>query len=283
MTETFFNAMARYSWRDWLAIVFLILLAVFVAFPFVWMVSISLQPGKGLTLPPVYVPDEPSFQAYRDLFQTQVPFLRAYWNSIFIAAMTTIGALISSALAAFAFSRLEFRGRSVFFALILMSLMIPLSFVMIPLFFQFAAIGLLSSVWALILPMVISPLGVYMLRQFMISQPKEYEEAALVEGASYWSIFRRVSLPQMAPAMASLAIITFTASWNNFLLPLVFAQNENQTTLPLAIFAIGMTGNFVDLAVLMAGVVLSFAPLFIVFLFAQRFIVEGLTNTGVKN
>ncbi len=283
MTETFFNAMARYSWRDWLAIVFLILLAVFVAFPFVWMVSISLQPGKGLTLPPVYIPDELSFQAYRDLFQTQVPFLRAYWNSIFIAAMTTIGALISSALAAFAFSRLEFRGRSVFFALILMSLMIPLSFVMIPLFFQFAAIGLLSSVWALILPMVISPLGVYMLRQFMISQPKEYEEAALVEGASYWSIFRRVSLPEMAPAMASLAIITFTASWNNFLLPLVFAQNENQTTLPLAIFAIGMTGNFVDLAVLMAGVVLSFAPLFIVFLFAQRFIVEGLTNTGVKN
>jgi len=197
--------------------------------------------------------------------------------------MTTLGVLVSSSMAAFAFSRLKFRGRRVMFTLILMSLMVPSSFVLIPLFFQFAAVDILSSIWALILPTLISPLGVFMLHQFMVSQPVEFEESALIEGASYWSIYRRVSLPQMMPAIASLGIITFASSWNNFLLPLVFAQNEGQLTLPLAILTIATTGEYTDIAGLMAGVTLSLAPLFIVFLFAQRFIVEGLTGTGMKS
>lgn len=283
MIRTYFQTASSFEKRDWIAMLALIVIAVFVGMPFVWMFSTSLQPGKGLVLPPTYVPEDPSLDAYRNLFTSRVPFLRAYWNSVFIAVMTTLGVLVSSSLAAFAFSRLEFRGRTVMFALILMSLMVPASFVLIPLFFQFASIKILDSIWALIPPTLISPLGVFMLRQFMVSQPVEYEEAALIEGASYWSIFRRVSLPQMAPAMASLGIITFASSWNNFLLPLVFAQNQGQLTLPLAILTIATTGEYTDIAGIMAGVTLSLAPLFIVFLFAQRFIVEGLTGTGMKN
>lgn len=283
MIRKYFEAASSFGRRDWLAMVALIAMAVFVGLPFVWMFSTSFQPGKGLVLPPRYIPDEPSLDAYRNLFTSRVPFLRAYWNSVFIATMTTLGVLVSSSLAAFAFSRLEFRGRTAMFSLILMSLMVPASFVLIPLFFQFASIGLLGSIWALILPTLVSPLGVFMLRQFMVSQPVEYEEAALVEGANYWSIFWRVSLPQMAPAIASLGIITFASSWNNFLLPLVFAQNEGQLTLPLAILTVATTGEYTDIAGIMAGVTLSLAPLFIIFLFAQRFIVEGLTGTGMKS
>ena len=283
MIARFVDTASSFTTRDWVATVVLLLLAVFVGLPFVWMVTTSFQPGKGLTLPPTYIPDNPSLQSYVSLFESRVSFLKAYWNSIFIAVMTTLGVLVSSTMAAFAFSRLEFRGRGALFVLILMSLMVPGSFLMIPLFFQFAAINILDSIWALIVPTLMSPFGVFMLRQFMVSQPVEYEEAALVEGASYWSIFRRVSLPQMAPAIASLTIITFTASWNNFLLPLVFVQNEGQMTLPLAILTISTTGEYIELSGVMAGVVLSFAPLFFVFLFAQRFFVEGLTNTGMKS
>lgn len=269
--------------RNWVVILILIASAIVVGYPFIWMLSVSFQPGSAAyRLPPDLTPDEPSLESYKNLFESNVPFLRAYWNSIVVAAVSTTGVIVSSAMAAFAFSRLEFRGNGALFGLMLVGLMVPPSLVLIPLFFEFAAINLLGSVWSLIIPSLVSPLGVYMLRQFMISQPREFEEAALIEGASYWSIFRRVSLPQMSPAIASLAIISFTQSWNNFLLPLVFVRTPDQMTLPLAVFSIGFRGNAVLLSTLMASVTLSIAPLFLVFLVAQRYIVEGLTRTGIK-
>ncbi len=270
--------------RNWLVVAVLTLAAIFVALPFVWMVSVSLQPGAAAyQLPPNYIPREPSLESYRTVLGSDIPFIRSYVNSLIIATATTIGVVVTSALAAFAFSRLEFRGRTVFLALILMGLMIPPSFVLIPLFFMFAKLDILDSLWALILPAIVSPLGIYMLRQFMLSQPKEYEESAVVEGASYWLIFRRISLPQMTPAIASLAIITFTFSWNNFLLPLVFVRSYDQMTLPLAVYSLGNQGGLtLNLSAMMAGVTLAIAPLFVVFLIAQRYIVEGFASTGIK-
>lgn len=270
--------------RNWLVVAVLTLTAILVALPFVWMVSVSLQPGAAAyQLPPNYIPREPSLESYRTVLESDIPFIRSYVNSLIIATATTIGVVVTSSLAAFAFSRLEFRGRGVFLALILMGLMIPPSFVLIPLFFMFAKVDILDSLWALILPAVVSPLGIYMLRQFMLSQPKEYEESAVVEGASYWLIFRRISMPQMTPAIASLAIITFTFSWNNFLLPLVFVRSYDQMTLPLAVYSLGNQGGLtLNLSAMMAGVTLAIAPLFIVFLIAQRYIVEGFASSGIK-
>lgn len=270
--------------RNWLVVVVLALAAILVAMPFVWMVAVSLQPGAAAyQLPPDYLPREPSLDAYRDVFDSGVPFIRAYVNSLIIAIATTIGVVVTSSFAAFAFSRLEFRGRTVFLALILMGLMIPPSFVLIPLFFMFAKLDILDSLWALILPAVVSPLGIFMLRGFMLSQPKEYEESAIVEGASYWLIFRKISLPQMTPAIASLAIITFSFSWNNFLLPLTFVRSYDQMTLPLAVYTLGNAdGHTLNLAMMMAGVTLAIAPLFIVFLIGQRYIVEGFASSGIK-
>lgn len=269
--------------RNWVVVTVLVVAGVFMILPFVWAVSVSLQSGSAAyALPPNYIPLEPSLDSYRRLLDPDVQFLRAYFNSLLVAGLTTLGVIVTSSMAAFAFSRLEFRGRTVFFGLILMGLMIPPAFVLIPLFFMFAKADILDTPWALILPAIISPLGIYMLRQFMLLQPKEYEESALVEGASYWLIFRKISLPQMGPAIASLAIIAFTFSWNNFLIPLVFVRSQNQMTLPLAIWDLSTRSQALNLSVMMAGVTLAILPLFIVFLIAQRFIVEGLSSTGIK-
>lgn len=288
MTEEFWRRLFRATQvidlRNWLVFGILAVAAIIVALPFVWMVAVSLQPGAAAyQLPPDFLPRSPSLDSYRSLLESDIPLIRAYLNSLFVATVTTIGVIVTSSLAAFAFSRLEFRGRTVFLALILLGLMIPPSFVMIPLFFGFAKVGILDSPWALILPAIVSPLGIYMLRQFMLSQPKEYEESALVEGASYWLIFRKISLPQMTPAIASLAVIAFTFSWNNFLLPLVLIRSADQLTLPLAVYNLGNEGGLsLNLSIMMAGVAVAIAPLFVVFLIAQRYIVEGLASTGIK-
>jgi multiple sugar transport system permease protein len=281
--ERLLSATQVISLRNWVVVAVLVVASVFMLLPFVWMVAVSFQPGAAAyALPPNYIPREPSLDSYREILDPDVSFLRAYLNSFIVASATTVGVVVTSSLAAFAFSRLEFRGRGVLFVLILMGLMIPPSFVLIPLFFQFAKVGLLDSPWALILPSIVSPLGIYMLRQFMLSQPKEYEESALVEGASYWLIFRKISLPQMGPAIASLAIIAFTFSWNNFLIPLTFVRSQDQMTLPLAIYDLGTQSLALNLSVMMAGVTMALLPLFIVFLIGQRFIVEGLSSTGLK-
>jgi multiple sugar transport system permease protein len=281
--ERLLSATQVISPRNWLVVAVLVVAAIFVLLPFIWMVAVSFQPGAAAyALPPNYIPRDPSLDSYRDLLSPEVSFLRAYFNSLLVAGLTTLGVIVTSSLAAFAFSRLEFRGRAVLFALILMGLMVPPSFVLIPLFFMFAKADILDTPWALILPSIISPLGIYMLRQFMLLQPKEYEESALVEGASYWLIFRKISLPQMAPAIASLAIIAFTFSWNNFLIPLVFVRSQERMTLPLAIWDLSTQSQALNLSVMMAGVTLAVLPLFIVFLIAQRYIVEGLASTGLK-
>jgi multiple sugar transport system permease protein len=145
-----------------------------------------------------------------------------------------------------------------------------------------AVVGLLNSLWSLILPGLASPLAIFMMRQFMEGQPREYEEAAFVDGASYWTIFRRISLPQMGSPIAALSIIVFTTSWNNFLLPLVFVRKFESMTLPVGLMGLSDSFGSVSLSATMAAVTMSVLPLFIIFLIAQRFIVESITSTGIK-
>ena len=149
-------------------------------------------------------------------------------------------------------------------------------------FFGIAAIGLHNTVWALVLPALANPLAVFMMRSFMERQLREYEEAAFIDGASYWTIFWRISLPQMAPPIAALSIIVFTTSWNNFILPLVFTRNFDSMTLPVGILSISQSQVGLGLSVVMAAVTLGILPLMVVFLVAQRFIVESIASTGVK-
>jgi len=270
-------------WRNVPVMIALGIGSVLMLLPFLWMFAASMRPpGEAYKLPPSFVPDRFDLGAYQSVLGSSIPFLRMYGNSLVVASVTTLGVVLTSAMAAFAFSRLRFPGNGVLFALLLVGLMVPPSLVLIPLYFGFGSVGLLDSLWALILPAIASPLGVFIMRQFMAGQPREYEEAAFVDGASYWTIFTRVSLPQMGPPIAALSIIVFTQSWNNFVVPLVLVRKFESMTLPVGLLALADAYGDFSLPAMMAAVSMAVVPLFIVFLIGQRFIIEGITSTGLK-
>jgi len=270
-------------WRNLPVMIVLGVGAVFMMLPFFWMFSASMRPtGEAYALPPTFLPEHFNLDAYETVLGASFSFTQMYWNSFIVAALTTAGVVISSTMAAFAFSRLKFRGRMALFALLLLGLMVPPSLVLIPLFFGFAYTGVLDTLWALILPSVASPLGIFMMRQFMSTQPREYEESAFIDGASYWTIFLKISLPQMGPPIAALSIITFTQSWNNFVVPLVLVRKIEIMTLPVGMLVLAdPTGDF-SVSAVMAAISMAVIPLFIIFLIGQRFIIEGMTHTGIK-
>ena len=282
-TTRLLSAAQVIHWRNLPVMIVLGIGALFMLMPFLWMFATSMRPaGEAYQLPPSFFPTSINLDSYREVLNSSVPFLRMYFNSFVVATATTVGVIFTSAMAAFAFSRLRFPGKRVLFAIMLLGLMVPPALIVIPLFFGMAAVGLLDSLWSLILPGLASPLAVFMLRQFMESQPREYEEAAFVDGASYWTIFRRISLPQMGPPVAALSIIVFTSSWNNFLLPLVFVRKFDVMTLPVGLVAMSDLAGALSLSAIMAAVTMCVLPLLIAFLVAQRFIVESITSTGVK-
>ncbi len=278
-----YSAMRVIHWRNWGVMILLGIGAIAMLLPFAWTFSTSLRPvSEAYRLPPSFLPDQLDLSSYARLRDGPIPFLPMYWNSFLVATVTTVSVILTSAMAAFAFSRLRFPASNVLFATMLVGLMVPPALVLIPLFFGLAALGLIDTLWSLILPALANPLAVLMMREFMRSQPREYEESAFIDGASYWTIFRRISLPQMGPPIAALSIIVFTTSWNNFLLPLVFVRSFEVMTLPVGILSLFGSYGAEELSVILAAVALSILPLLVVFLIAQRFIVESIASTGVK-
>lgn len=277
------SATSVINWRNVPVMIILGIGAIFMLLPFLWMFAASMRPAsQAYQLPPSFFPTQINFDSYRAVLDSPIPFLRMYLNSFIVAVATTVGVIITCAMAAFAFSRLRFPGQSVLFGLMLVGLMVPSALIVIPLFFGMAAVGLLDSLWSLILPALASPLAVFMMRQFMEGQPREYEEAAFVDGASYWTIFWRISLPQMGPPIAALSVIVFTSSWNNFLLPLIFVRKFEVMTLPVGLLGLSDSFGSLSLAAIMAAVTMCVLPLLVVFLVAQRFIVESVASAGVK-
>lgn len=282
-SERLFSAVRVIHWRNWIVTTLLIIGAAIMLLPFLWTISTSLRPvAEAYRLPPSFIPTQFDVSSYVELADGPIPFGRMYWNSFLVATVTTIGVIFTSAMAAFAFSRLRFPGSNVLFFSMLIGLMVPPALVLIPLFFGLAAVGAMDTLWSLILPALTNPLAVLMMREFMRSQPREYEESAFIDGASYWTIFWRISLPQMGPPIAALSIIVFTTSWNNFLLPLVFIRSFDQMTLPVGMVSLFGSYGAENLSVILAAVTLAILPLVIVFLVAQRFIVESIASTGIK-
>jgi multiple sugar transport system permease protein len=277
------SALAVLHWRNLAVMIPLCLGGVIMMAPLLWMFSASLRPeGESYRLPPSLLPDSFNPDSYRHALVSGLPFVRMYWNSFVVAAASTAGVLLTASMAAFAFARLRFAGASVLFSIMFIGMMVPPALVLIPIYAGFAALNLLDTPLALILPALASSFGVYMMRQFMLNQPRALEEAAMIDGASYWTIYWRISLPQLGPALAALGIITFTGSWNNFISPFVLIKSLEQMTLPVGIVALQGVFAGAETAVLMAATVMAILPLFVVFLVAQRFIIEGLTMTGIK-
>ncbi len=255
--------------------------ALFALFPFIWMVSTSLKlPGEVLSASPVLLPTNPTLNAYVTISEA-FPIWRILFNSVLVAGLTTALQLLFSAMAAFAFARINFRGRSALFVVYLATLMIPSQVTITPLFILMTGLGWVNTYQGLILPGAFSAFGVFLLRQSFLSFPKEYEEAASLEGASYWTVFRRLVLPLSGPALATLVVLSFMSAWNSFLWPLFVTRDADIMTLPVALAT--LQGRWTtQWNLVMAGAVLAVLPIITLYLLAQRYFVEGLTSGGLK-
>lgn len=249
-------------------------------FPFVWAVVTSISPGSGLSATPRLVPEDPSLAAYRQLF-TEIPFGRAIVNSLVVAILATGAQIVTSAMAAYAFSRLPFRGSGVVFALYLVTMMIPFQVLIVPLFVEMKALGQVDSYLGAVLPSLASGFGVFLLRQAVNQVPRELDEAATLDGAGHLRIFAHVIVPSIRPAVATLTVFAFMASWNSFLWPLIILRSRELQTLPVALQA--LQGQYTtQWDVVMAGSVISIVPMLALYVFAQKYVVQGVATSGLK-
>lgn len=260
----------------------LVLGAVWMLLPLVWMLSASLMPlSEVVKVPPVwFAPDKYSPANYIEVW-ARLDFARFFLNSTFVAVTITAAQLLTSSMAGFAFARYEFPGRTLIFYLILSTLMIPFQVIMIPLFIMMARLGMVNTYWGMIVPALVTPFGIFMMRQFMLSIPKTLLEAARIDGASEPAIFARIMLPLCRPALAALAIFAFLGSWDNYLWPLIVINSQNLWTLPIGLSR--FSEQYISQTHLqMAGAGIMFVPVLIVFLLMQRSFIEGITMTGLK-
>ena len=248
--------------------------------PFLWMLSTSLKfPNEIFSYPPTWIPNRFRFENYVDVF-TLVPFGQYYINSIMVALSVTSIVLVSSSLAAFAFSRLNFRGRDTLFMTYLATLMIPFPVLLIPNFLIVREFGWYDTYMALILPPAFSAIATFLYRQAFKGIPKELDDAARIDGASSWRIWWHVIMPNAGPVTAALGIFTFLGNWNEFLWPLVVTNSSDMRTIPVGLSSFQGQYN-VRWELLMSAAVIALLPVVIVFLLAQKWIIRGVTISGM--
>lgn len=268
--------------RTWWVYLIAALGLVAVAAPFAWMFLGSFKTqGELLRVPPTWLPEAPTSQNYADLF-SKANFPQYFLNSAIVAIAVTAGNLIFCSMVGYSLAKLRFRGRTALFVLVLATLMIPGVVTFVPLFVLVTNAGLANSYPGLILPFLVSPFGVFLMRQFFAGLPDDLMDAARVDGTSELGIFARIMLPLTRPALATLGILTFLGSWNNFLWPLVIAQTEEKYTLPVALALYSTGQNAQNYGLLMAGAVVVVVPVLVIFLVFQRHVTRGIAITGLK-
>ncbi len=252
-----------------------------ISLPFVWMVATSLKTeGDIFRYPTALFPPHPTLAAYRDVWQ-RIPFARFFVNSVIFAGGVTVISLFLDSLTAFALARLRFRGRELCFWIILATLMVPFQITLIPLFVTVFRFDWLDTYQGLIVPRATNAFGIFLLRQFFVTLPRDLDDAARLDGASDFRVYREIVLPLAKPALATLAIFHFMANWNDFLWPLVITSTTEMRTLPAGL-TLFMGRYVIEHAVLMAGAIISLIPLALAFLFAQQYFVRGVVMTGLK-
>ncbi|MBK8780713.1 MAG: carbohydrate ABC transporter permease [Anaerolineales bacterium] len=249
--------------------------------PFAWMISTSLKSGQYvLSMPPQLIPNPATLDSYRRIFELY-PIGRMLFNSLFVAGLVTIGQLVTCSMAAYAFARLKFRGHNFVFLLYLATLMVPFQVTITPLFIMMRIFGWINTYQGLILPGVFSAFGTFMLRQAFMTIPTEYEEAAYMDGASPLTIFLKIILPLSKPALATLSVFAFMGSWNSFMWPLFIVREETLMTLPVGLAT--LQGRWLtEWNLVMAGAVITVLPMLLLYLFAQKYLVQGYVMSGLK-
>lgn len=267
--------------RRVLLYIVLILIAVIMVVPFLWMLSTSLKTQyDAVKIPPVWIPDPPQWENYVKLF-TEQPMFQFMLNTIKIVFFVVLGQLFFSSLAAYSFARISFKGRNVVFFFYIATLMVPGQVTMIPTYLMFAKAGLTDNHLALILPAFFSAFGVFLLRQFFMSLPRELEEAAEIDGCNPFMTYWRIMLPLVVPAMLTLGVFTLMNTWNDYMGPLIYLSSPEKYTMTLGIaYFKGVYTTQWNLV--MAGSIVSVVPILIAYLCAQKYFIEGIAFSGVK-
>lgn len=259
----------------------LVLGAVMALLPMIWMLSASLMPsGEASSYPPRFFPSRVTFDHYLDLF-TRLDLGRYLLNSAFVAFVVTLTSLAINSMAGYAFAKLRFRGRDRLFRALSAGLVLPVQVAMLPLFLLLKNMGMINTYWGVIIPGLASIFGIFLVRQYALAIPDEMLDAARVDGASELRIFWSIVVPGIVPILATLAIWTFLATWNDFMWPLIVLSDESRYTLPVALA--NLAGEHVqDTELMMAGSVITVLPVMLVFLFLQRYYIQGVMAGSVK-
>jgi multiple sugar transport system permease protein len=271
------------NWGKWLRILFLTVFGLLTFMPLLWVVATSLRtPAESFTTPPEWIPVDMEFRNYARVFE-DIPLFQQILNSFVITLSVVIGQLTTASLAGYAFARLRFPGRNVLFWIVLATLMIPGQATIIPVFIIIARVlGLADTLAALILPSIPTAFGTFLLRQYFLQIPGDFEEAALIDGANQWQIFRRIYFPLASPGLAILAILTFNAKWNDYFSPLIFMSTREKIPITLGIVELQGYMGTGSISVVLAGIVLSTQPVIVIYIFGQRYQIERLIMGGLK-
>lgn len=260
----------------------LLIFALICIFPFYWMIITALKsPADVMEFPPKIYPVSFEFKNFARVFQL-MPMGMAYLNSIKVTLLTTLGTLLTSSLAAFAFAKMKFKYKGVLFAVLLGTMMIPTQVTLIPLYIVFGKMNWVDTHLPLIIPAILTnAYGVFMIRQFMVSLPNEYIESAQIDGYGYFRIYSKIMMPLSKPILVTLGLFTFIWTWNDYLKPLIFLNTESKFTVPLIISS--FRGVYeVQWELLMAASTVAVIPIILLYLFSQKYFVEAITMTGIK-
>lgn len=280
--ETASTGKARNRARNGLLHIGLVIGGFAMVFPFLWMFITSFKTlSQLLNAPLSFLPAPWTVRNYVDAWN-DAPFALAYFNSIYIAVLVVIGTLITAAMAGYAFARIKFRGNRALFVVFLATQMIPMQVTLIPFYFLMAKLGWVDSHLSLIVPAALAnPFAVFLMRQFVLSLPKELEEAALVDGAGRWRIFWSIIMPNVRPGLGALAIIAALSTWNNFLLPLVMLNSQNLFTVPLLLQSFRGQFGSINYGLIMAASAVATIPMLIAFVIGQRRIINSMAASGL--
>ncbi|MFF3029327.1 carbohydrate ABC transporter permease [Microbacterium sp. NPDC057944] len=260
----------------------LAIITVFMLLPFVWLFFGSFKTqAEFLSNPGAWFPETFQIENYIQLFAER-GFGTYMANSIIVSVVAVLGNILFSAMAGYALAKLRFRGRGLVFPLVIVSMIVPYVALFVPQFVIVVQMGLVDTLTGIILPVLIAPLSVFIMRQFAYSVPFELMEAARIDGASEPRIFFRIFLPLSGPALATVGILSFLASWNNFLWPLVVAQSQGTYTAPIGLSVASQASNTVSFGLLLAAAMVVLLPILILFLFLQKYFIQGVATAGLK-
>jgi len=251
--------------------------------PFVWMVSTSFKSSdEVLRFPPVWIPRVIHLENYFEPWR-RLPFALYYRNTLTVVGLNLIGTLLSSSIVAYGFARLRFRGRNIYFLILLSTMMLPGQVTLVPTYYLFAKLGWVNSLRPLIIPVYFgSAFNIFLLRQFAMTIPTELDDAAKIDGCGFFSIYWRIIVPLMRPALGVIAIFQFTYDWNDFFNPLIYVNSPKYFTVALGLRTLQSTVLYVPMQHIMAMTLISMVPVLVVFAVAQRRFIQGIVITGIK-